>query len=106
MKSRFSFQFLETSTEVLRAVAHPIRLSILDLLVDKQEGMNVSAIQETLDIEQAVASHHLRIMKDKGILMARREGKQTFYVLREQACTQLIHTLESMERASWHAHAA
>jgi len=76
----YSFQFLETATEVLRAIAHPHRLLIVEMLF-QQKTMNVTEIYERLGIEQAVASHHLRILKDRGIVQVRRDGKNSNYSL-------------------------
>jgi ArsR family transcriptional regulator len=95
VKSRFDIEFLETSTEVLRAIAHPIRIAIVDLLQAKQR-LSVTEIHEQLDIEQAIASHHLRILKDKQVLMAQREGKNTFYSLRLEGYSQIIASLEKL----------
>ena len=95
MKSRLDIDFLETSTEVLRAVAHPIRLAIVDLL-SGEERLSVTEIHETLDIEQAVASHHLRILKDKGVVVAQREGKNTFYLLRAKGYVEIVKALEGL----------
>ncbi len=81
--SPHSFQFLETATEVLRAIAHPHRLLIVEMLFQQKE-MNVTAIFERLGIEQAVASHHLRILKDRGVVQSRRDGKNTFYSLSDE----------------------
>lgn len=76
----YTFQFLETATEVLRAIAHPHRLLIVEMLF-QQKTMNVTEIYERLGIEQAVASHHLRILKDRGIVQVRRDGKNSNYSL-------------------------
>lgn len=76
----YTFQFLETATEVLRAIAHPHRLLIVEMLF-QQKSMNVTEIYERLGIEQAVASHHLRILKDRGIVQVRRDGKNSNYSL-------------------------
>lgn len=99
MKSRFDISFLEHSTEVLRAIAHPIRIAIVDLLTEHAQ-LSVTEIHERLDIEQAIASHHLRILKDKGILTAQREGKNTFYSLLKRDYTQIIASLEKMARSN------
>ena len=48
------------ASEMLKAIAHPIRLAIVQLL-ENDKRMSVTAIHETLNIEQAVASHHLNI---------------------------------------------
>ncbi len=78
-----TFQFLETATETLRAIAHPHRLLIVEMLHEQKE-MNVTSIFERLGIEQAVASHHLRILKDRGVVQSRRDGKNTFYALADE----------------------
>lgn len=89
----YTFQFLETGTEVLRAVAHPHRLLILEMLY-RQKTMNVTEIYEQLNIEQAVASHHLRILKDKGVVQVRRDGKNSNYSLTSEEYYKILEVLE------------
>ncbi len=92
MKSHFDINFLEKSTDTLKAIAHPIRMAIVDLL-HKRERMSVTEIYEQLNIEQAVASHHLRIMKDKHILSVSREGKSSIYFLSNPSFYNIIEVL-------------
>ncbi len=94
MKSRFDSSFLTNSTETLRSIAHPIRLAIIDLLYHKNE-LSVTQIYETLHIEQAIASHHLRILKDKRVVSVKREGKHSFYTLTSKEFYQVILALEN-----------
>ena len=65
---------LEMAASKLRAIAHPMRIAIIDLLNEKPK-MSVTEIYSKLDIEQASASHHLNILKNKGVLISKREGK-------------------------------
>ncbi len=92
MKSRFDIDLLEDATETLRAIAHPIRIAIIDLL-SKEEQLSVTQIHEALDIEQAIASHHLRILKGKKVVRVSREGKNSFYSLADGAYFSIIKTL-------------
>jgi DNA-binding transcriptional ArsR family regulator len=92
MKTHFSNDFLESSTETLRAIAHPIRLSIIDLLHRNKE-MTVTEIFEQLKIDQAIASHHLRIMKNQDIVMVKRDGKNSYYSLRNDNYFDIVDTL-------------
>ena len=87
-----TFAFLETATETLRAIAHPHRLLIVDMLYHSK-SMNVTEIYERLGIEQAVASHHLRILKDRGVVAVRRDGKNSNYALTNDAFFQIIEVL-------------
>lgn len=82
-------QKLETAASRLRAMAHPMRIAVIELLSEKQK-LTVTEIYETLGIEQASASHHLNILKNKGILESRRDGKMIFYSLRSQALTNIV----------------
>ncbi len=83
---------LEEAASKLRAMAHPMRIAIIGLL-EKNEQMNVTQIYEALKIEQASASHHLNILKTKGVLESRRSGKNTFYFLKHEALSQMIECL-------------
>ncbi|OHB60161.1 MAG: hypothetical protein A2167_08240 [Planctomycetes bacterium RBG_13_46_10] len=67
----------EHSADILKAVAHPIRLQIIELL--KKEEMCVGDIVHELGEKQAITSQQLNIMKNKGILACRREGAKVFY---------------------------
>ena len=76
-----NFEALETKSELIRNMGHPIRLSIIEIL-SKAKQLNVTEIYTQLQIEQAVASHHLRIMKKSGILQSVKDGKHILYSLR------------------------
>lgn len=84
---------LEEAASKLRAIAHPMRIAIIDLLEDKAK-MNVTEIYESLKIEQASASHHLNILKNKGVLASKRDGKNTYYFLKHSTISQIIECLE------------
>lgn len=80
---------VELCADTLKSVAHPIRMSIIDLLGLKGP-LCVTDIYETLNIEQAVASHHLGILKSKGLLSAVRDGKHTHYKLEKLELLQVL----------------
>lgn len=80
---------LEMAANRLRAMAHPMRIAIIELLQQK-EKLSVTEIYKKLKIEQASASHHLNILKSKGVLASRRDGKKIFYSLRSKTLSQII----------------
>ena len=90
-KLLLDFDKLELAASKLRAIAHPMRIAIIDLLNEKQ--LSVTEIYEKLDIEQASASHHLNILKSKGVLSSRRNGKKIFYALKNQTLTEIIECI-------------
>ena len=65
------------AADVLKAVAHPIRLQIVELLEDGE--LCVGSIADALGDKQAIVSQQLNIMKSRGIVATRREGAKVFY---------------------------
>jgi len=88
-KTALDIQKLEIAASRLRAMAHPMRIAIIELLTDNQK-LTVTEIYEHLGIEQASASHHLNILKNKGLLESKRDGKMILYSLRTQTLTNVI----------------
>ena len=80
---------IKIAANMLKAISHPMRLAILGYLSDGNK-LNVTEIYELLEIEQSSASHHLGILKDKGILASERQGKNTHYYLKRKNLSQLV----------------
>ncbi len=80
MKTKVTFNNdrLQVSVELLRALAHPLRLKILDF-IDKNGTSPVNSIYHSIKVEQSITSQHLRIMRKAGVLNASRDGKFVFY---------------------------
>jgi ArsR family transcriptional regulator len=81
-------EILEDMAELLRAIAHPVRLAIIELLQGGKQ-LSVSQIQKELKLTQTTASHHLIMLKNKDILDARRTGKSILYYLLNEDYAQI-----------------
>ena len=77
-KVTFNNEKLQVSSELMRALAHPLRLKILEF-IDKHGTINVNKIYNTLKIEQSITSQHLRILRLAGVVHAIRDGKFIHY---------------------------
>jgi ArsR family transcriptional regulator len=93
IRTKYNIESLERIAYILKTVAHPLRLGIVQLL-DKNKELSVNEICESLDSEQSLTSHHLANMKLKGILECNQKGRQRYYRLKEKAVTQIMHCLE------------
>lgn len=69
---------LRASLALMRALAHPLRLNILNL-IDTHKEVIVGDIYKTLNIEQALASQQLRILRQVELVHTRRDQKFVFY---------------------------
>lgn len=75
--------------EVLKAMAHPVRLQIVEVLEHGERCVG-DIIAKTRH-PQSVISQHLGLMKDKGILSCRRAGTKAFYSVRNNNVIHLLH---------------
>jgi len=89
MESEMDYETAEHVAEVLKAVAHPVRLRIIELLEEGEKC--VGDIVETLKIPQAAASQQLGLMKDKDVLQCRRDGTKAFYSIKNPNVIRLLH---------------
>ena len=93
MQQELDIERVEKIAFVLKTIAHPMRVGIIDLL-SQNEKMSVNDITSYLGLEQSLTSHHLANMKMKGVLGSKREGKQIFYFLRLKDVTEVVKILE------------
>jgi len=80
------------AANMLKAIAHPVRISIVGYLEDGKKR-TVTEIHKKLGIEQATASHHLVILKDRGVLLSKREGKNTWYFLKHPNLRNILSNI-------------
>jgi ArsR family transcriptional regulator len=81
---------LERVAPIIRNVAHPLRLRILDYLNQSVEPRTVSEIVDAANAGQAVVSQQLRILKDQGVLSAKREGNFIRYGIADRSVLLLL----------------
>ncbi len=80
--------------KILKALSDPTRLNILRLL--KLRAMCVCELMTALDIPQPLISHHLRILRDCGIVDDRKVGKFIFYELHSKSALKMLDALDKL----------
>jgi len=71
---------------------HPIRYAIILMLV-KNKKMTVTHIYNKLLLQQPTISNHLKLMKDYGILITKRDGKNVYYSVNNKMVKKLFETM-------------
>ena len=84
--------------EVLRAVADPVRLRILELLGG--QALCVCHLQHELDLGQTLVSHHLRTLRRAGLVETEPAGRFVYYRLRPGALDPVHHLVAELADAS------
>lgn len=82
--------------KILKALAHPLRLDIIKLLITN-ENLCVCKIQEIFNIGQSNLSQHLKILKDADILNSKKNGGWIHYSLKNKKIIELIDLLDKID---------
>ncbi|MBP1904398.1 ArsR family transcriptional regulator [Paenibacillus turicensis] len=84
-----NFKAYTETAEILKALAHPVRLCIVRGLI-KKGSCNVSYMQECLDLPQSTVSQHLQKLRTLGILEADRNGLEISYSIKDERVKAVI----------------
>jgi DNA-binding transcriptional ArsR family regulator len=74
--------------EFFKALAHPARIKILELLRSGEKGVN--ELQAQLEMEPSAVSQQLAVLRSRDIVEARKEGTSVFYRVRDPAVFELL----------------
>jgi DNA-binding transcriptional ArsR family regulator len=74
--------------QLFRVLGHPVRIRILELLVNGER--TVGDLQAELDLDSSGTSQHLAALRQLGVLESRRAGTSTYYRLKDPRISQLL----------------
>ncbi|NLZ48922.1 MAG: winged helix-turn-helix transcriptional regulator [Clostridiales bacterium] len=87
-----NYKELEEVSELLKVLAHPVRLCIVKGLLNNG-GCNVSFMQQCLDVPQSTVSQHLQKLKSAGIIQGERKGLEITYRVIDERAAKIIKFL-------------
>ena len=102
---------LDATVQTLKALAHPIRLRIVQMLADKrsfgiddesccaQSEVCVCKITDRFDVSMPTISHHLKLLREAGLVDTRRGGVWIYYSLRRETLDEVARVLRNLPGA-------
>ena len=82
---------LEKMAETLKAIAHPVRLQIVNILMNGERS--VGELVRTVGTKQSLTSQQLSILKSRGVLKSRRNGNVVFYSLQNNGIKNIMASI-------------
>lgn len=80
----------ERATADLEILAHPIRMQLLDMLVRKEGGeVCVCDLEGGVPVKQPTVSHHLKLLREAGLVSSERRGLYAYYQVNRPALDAL-----------------
>lgn len=85
-------KFYELKAEIIQAVAHPIRLAIIEYLVDGEQC--VCDIVDYVEAQRSNVSKHLSVMLKAGVVESRKDGLKVMYSLKTPCIVKFLGCVE------------
>jgi ArsR family transcriptional regulator len=79
----------ERLTADLAILAHPVRLQLLDVLLRNEGRVCVCDLEAAVPVKQPTVSHHLRLLREAGLVTSERDGLWAYYHVRREALATL-----------------
>jgi ArsR family transcriptional regulator len=90
----------EITAEVLKAMAHPVRLGVIEILADGEK--NCTELFEQLKCSQSMISQQLKILCQQGLVSIRKEGTQKYCTLQNRDFLKLFDCMHKHLRTFLH----
>ena len=90
---KFNEEQIVVATELLKSIAHPIRMKILCFIMDGEK--NVGEIEQQFGSTISNISQHLTILRKANIIERRKEANFMFYSLKDKNIHELMETLKN-----------
>ncbi len=87
-----SLEAMADAAECLKTLAHPHRLRMVEMLLAGE--YTVGELAEACGIPSHMASEHLRLMKDRGLLDSDKDGRQVYYRIAEDGLKGIMRCIE------------
>lgn len=84
----------QVKAELFRVLGHPARVRILELLRDGER--TVGDLQQALGLDASSTSQHLAALRNRDVVVARREGKNVFYGIKDPRIAELLEVARQL----------
>ena len=81
-------------SRICSAISEPNRILLIYAVAEKPQ--NVNNLAEVVGISQSAASRHLKVLRDRGIILAERDGAQVIYSLADDRFIQALDLLREV----------
>jgi DNA-binding transcriptional ArsR family regulator len=81
-------QLSNFKAEFFKALAHPLRISILDAL--REGELTVNEISQRFEVEPANASQQLAVLRNRNIVITRKDGANVYYSVSDKSIFELL----------------
>jgi len=89
LAGRLDGKALDDMSREFALLAHPVRLQILDVLANGEGSVCVSDLEQAVPVNQSTVSHHLRLLREAGLVGSEKRGLWAYYFVNAEAVAAL-----------------
>jgi ArsR family transcriptional regulator len=97
--SYLSMEEAQSVSDAMQLLGHPIRLQIIDMLARNEGQVCVCDIESEVPVKQPTVSHHLRLLREAGLIDCERHGLWAYYFVKRDALRELRARISSQLEA-------
>lgn len=86
----------QSGAALLASIADPTRLSIVNMLAESREAVCVCDITDSFTLGQPTISHHLRLLREAGLIVGDKRGKWVYYSIVPAKLVEIQNLLEKV----------
>lgn len=89
-----SFEEAEIRSKIIKAMAHPVRLIVIEFLKNRERSF--SEIFDLFQLDKSTVSKHLLVLKEAGIVSSRKDGLDMIYKLEVPSVTDFFNYIKAV----------
>lgn len=93
-KQTLSEEINQLHASICSAISEPTRILLLYAI--HEQARNVNNLADAVGISQSAASRHLRVLKERGLILAKRDGPQVIYSLSDDRIIKALNLLREL----------
>lgn len=93
---RLSAQEARRLAADLQVLAHPVRLQLLDILARNEGQVCVCDLEAAVPVKQPTVSHHLKLLREAGLVDFERHGLWAYYFVKREALAEMRARMEAL----------
>jgi ArsR family transcriptional regulator, arsenate/arsenite/antimonite-responsive transcriptional repressor len=100
LEPRLSDSEIERMAAILKAIAHPVRIKILDLILQCDGEVCSCDIERFFELSQPTISHHIKLLQETGLIASEPRGVWVYHKIRTDAFSYIRDHLDPFRHAA------
>jgi ArsR family transcriptional regulator, arsenate/arsenite/antimonite-responsive transcriptional repressor len=99
LEPRLNDSEIDRMAAILKAIAHPVRIKILDLILQGDGEVCSCDIERFFELSQPTISHHIKLLQEAGLITSEPRGVWVYHTIRSAAFSYIRDQMDQFRNA-------